>query len=134
MMITDTIIQEFKRKVCEEIRLIEEGTNRFRVFTPFRFDDGDHLSIVLKKEQNQWVISDEGHTFMHLSYCIDSADLMAGTRKQLIDYALNEFQVQDRYGELIVIIHNTPPLPCFSSSSSSSSLLLFFHSYYSLLI
>ncbi|MGK7944194.1 MAG: DUF1828 domain-containing protein [Microcystaceae cyanobacterium] len=107
MMITDTIIQEFKRKVCEEIRLIEEGTNRFRVFTPFRFDDGDHLSIVLKKEPNQWVISDEGHTFMHLSYCIDSADLMAGTRKQLIDYALHDFQVQDRYGELIVIIHNS---------------------------
>ncbi len=54
-MITETIpvVQDFKQKVCDEIRLLEEGKNRFRVFTPFRFDDGDHLSIVFKKENNQ---------------------------------------------------------------------------------
>lgn len=106
-MITDTITQQFKKQVCDEIRLLEEGKNRFRVFTPFRFDDGDHLSIVLKKENNQWIISDEGHTFMHLSYWIDSSDLISGTRKELIDYALNEFQIQDRYGELLVTIYNS---------------------------
>lgn len=104
-MITDTVTQQFKQQVCDEIRLLEEGKNRFRVFTPFRFDDGDHLSIVLKQENNQWVISDEGHTFMHLSYWIDSSDLNSGSRKQLIDYALNEFQIQDRYGELLVTIY-----------------------------
>ncbi|MDJ0578550.1 DUF1828 domain-containing protein [Crocosphaera sp.] len=106
-MITDTVTQQFKQQVCDNIRLLEEGKNRFRVFTPFRFDDGDHLSIVLKQENNQWVISDEGHTFMHLSYWIDSSDLNSGSRKQLIDYALNEFQIQDRYGELLVPIHKS---------------------------
>lgn len=107
-MITETmpIVQDFKRKVCDEIRLLEEGKNRFRVFTPFRFDDGDHLSIVFKKENNQWLISDEGHTYLHLSYRIDPQDLETGTRKELIEYALNEFQVQDRYGELIIKVEN----------------------------
>ena len=42
-MITDTVTQQFKQQVCDEIRLLEEGKNRFRVFTPFRFDDGDHF-------------------------------------------------------------------------------------------
>ncbi len=45
-----------------------DGKDRFRVFTSFMFDDGDHISIVLKKEQDGWVLSDEGHTYMHLTY------------------------------------------------------------------
>ena len=103
-MITEAITQEFKRKVCEEIRLLEEGKDRFRVFTPFRFDDGDHLAIVFKKEKGTWLLSDEGHTYLHLSYRIDPNDLAIGTRRELIDYALQEFQVEDRYGELIIKI------------------------------
>lgn len=107
-MITETIpvVQDFKQKVCDEISLLEEGKNRFRIFTPFRFDDGDHLSIVFKKENNQWLISDEGHTYLHLSYRIDLEDLETGIRKELIEYALNEFQVEDRYGELIIKVKN----------------------------
>ncbi|MBD2353767.1 DUF1828 domain-containing protein [Tolypothrix sp. FACHB-123] len=104
-MITDAITQEFKRKVCEEIRLLEEGKDRFRVFTPFRFDDGDHLAIVLKKEKENWLLSDEGHTYLHLSYRINPIDLATGTRRELIEYALQEFQVEDRYGELIIRIN-----------------------------
>ena len=42
--------------------------NRFLVFTPFTFDDGDHLAIVLKRYDKHWFLSDEGHTYMHLSY------------------------------------------------------------------
>lgn len=99
-----TITKEFKTKVCEEIRLLEEGENRFRVFTPFRFDDGDHFSIVLKKEKNQWLLSDEGHTYLHLSYTIDLEDLAIGKRREIIENTLQEFQLEDRYGEIIVKI------------------------------
>lgn len=104
-MITETITREFKTKVCEEIRLLEEEKNRFRVFTPFRFDDGDHLSIVFKKEQNQWLLSDEGHTYLHLSYSINLKDLDNGTRHEILESILEEFQLEDRYGELIVRIN-----------------------------
>lgn len=105
-MTTDAIEREFKQKVCEELRLAEEGKDRFRIFTPFRFDDGDHLAIVLKREKNQWLLSDEGHTYMHLTYQFDEPDLENGVRKEIIDNSLSEFQIENRYGEFIVKIED----------------------------
>ena len=66
-MSIETIEQDFHRKVSQKIRLSAEGIDRFRVFTPFLFDDGDHLAVVLKKERTRWVLSDEAHTFMRLN-------------------------------------------------------------------
>jgi len=101
-MLTDTIEKEFREKVSSEIWLEEEGKGRFRVFTPFHFDDGDHLSIVLKQEGVRWVLSDEAHTYMHLSYDIDVQALESGTRQKIISNALSVFQVEDRDGELLL--------------------------------
>ncbi|MCL4517516.1 MAG: hypothetical protein M1379_18370 [Firmicutes bacterium] len=39
------IERNFREKVCDKVRLESEGIERFRVFTPFRFDDGDHLFV-----------------------------------------------------------------------------------------
>lgn len=103
-MAIDTIEREFKQKVCEELRLAQEGRDRFRVFTPFIFEDGDHLSIVLKKENGYWMLSDEGHTYMHLTYRLGEDDLESDTRQKIISNTLSEFQVQDRLGELILKI------------------------------
>jgi len=100
----DSIEHEFKRKVTERIRLVPEGIDRFRVLTPFRFDDGDHLAVVLKREGNRWLLSDEGHTYMHLTYDIDERDLQRGTRQKVITGALEAFSVQDREGELVLTI------------------------------
>jgi hypothetical protein len=99
-MSPETIEQEFKRKVCEGVRLVAEGLDRYRVFTPFLLDDGDHLAIVLKQEDNSWVLSDEGHTFMHLTYELDEKDLARGTRGSIINNTLSGFSVEDRDGEL----------------------------------
>ena len=96
-----SIEQDFIEKVSEMVRVIPDGEDRFRVFTPFRFDDGDHISIVLKKEQGGWVLSDEGHTYMHLTYDISEKTLFSGTRNQIISNALSAFKVEDRFGELI---------------------------------
>ena len=52
-----TIVKDFKSKVCEQLRVVEEGGNRFRVFTPFLFEDGDHLAIVLKRDRDRWILS-----------------------------------------------------------------------------
>ena len=101
-MSTQTIERDFREKVSEKVRLISEGIDRYRVLTPFRFDDGDHLSIVLKQDDSQWVLSDEAHTFMHLTYDIDAADLQRGNRQAIITDTLSVFQVEDRYGELIL--------------------------------
>jgi hypothetical protein len=103
-MVTTDIISDFKRKVCNEIRIDSEGINRYRVFTPFTFDDGDNLSIVLKREHDHWELSDEGHTFMHLTYDLDERDLQRGTRSKIINNALAAFSVNDREGELVLPI------------------------------
>ena len=42
-MSIETIQADFRRKVGETVRLAEEGIGRYRVFTPFMFEDGDHL-------------------------------------------------------------------------------------------
>jgi hypothetical protein len=103
-MKTENIVHDFQNKVCAKINITDEGVDRYRVFTPFLFEDGDHLSIVLKKEKNKWMLSDEGHTFMHLTYDIDEKDLLRGTRQKVISNALSTFYVQDRGGELFLEI------------------------------
>ena len=98
----DTIERDFHEKVSAQIRLHQDGVNRFRVLTPFLFEDGDHLTIVLKKELGKWVLSDEAHTFMHLTYSIDEKYLLSGVRRKIISNALSMFEVEDRNGELVL--------------------------------
>jgi hypothetical protein len=100
-MNTAMIEKSFREKVCAKVRIVLEGDGRFRVFTPFLFEDGDHLAIVLKKRENTWVLSDEGHTYMHLTYDLDEKDFQKGTRQKIISSALSAFRVEDRDGELI---------------------------------
>lgn len=104
-MALERIERDFREKVCDKVRLQSEGVDRYRVFTPFLFEDGDHLAIVLKRERSRWLLTDEGHTYMHLTYDIDEKDLQRGTRQKVITNALSVFQVEDRDGELIFEIN-----------------------------
>ena len=101
-MSIETIERDFHEKVSAKVRLAAEGVDRFRVFTPFLFEDGDHLVVVLKREGAQWVLSDEAHTYMHLTYDIEEKDLHRGTRQKIISNALSTFRVEDRDGELVL--------------------------------
>jgi hypothetical protein len=103
-MTVEAIEKDFKKKVSELLRLKAEGLDRYRVFTPFLFEDGDHLAIVLKRNQDRWLLTDEGHTYMHLTYDLDEKDLRSGTRQKIISNALTAFSVSDKYGELIIDI------------------------------
>jgi hypothetical protein len=100
----ETIELDFKRKVSEQLRLSSEGVDRFRVFSPFMFEDGDHLPIILKRIGSHWLLTDEGHTFMHLTYDLDEKDLQRGTRQTIITKALSAFSVMDHDGELTLEI------------------------------
>lgn len=100
------IEEDFRKKVCDKIQIVGEGKERFRIFTPFMFDDGDHLSIVMKMSPTGWIICDEGHTYMHLSYYLDVKDLEKGTRQKVINSALSMFGIKDEQGELIVRVED----------------------------
>ncbi len=97
---------QLREKVSKQITLREEGQGRFRVFTPFRFSDGDHLALVLKKAGDSWIFTDEGHTLMHLSYEISEKELRKGTRAKIISEALSDFGIEDREGEFIFPVPN----------------------------
>jgi len=105
-MTIETIERDFREKVCAKIRITGEGVERYRIFTPFLFEDGDHLAIVLKNENSRWVLSDEGHTYMHLTYDLDERELQEGTREKIISNALASFKVEDRDGELILPVRD----------------------------
>ena len=55
-MTIEEIKHDFKDKVCDKISIINEGKNRYRIFTPFKFEDGDHLAIVLKHKGDNWAL------------------------------------------------------------------------------
>ena len=96
------IEKKFVQKVSKEVRLIPQGNERYRVSTPFMFDDGDHFSIVLKRRGDGWALSDEGHTYMQLTYYVDESDMFSGNRGKIISNTLAMFDVQDREGELVL--------------------------------
>jgi hypothetical protein len=98
----ETIREDFKHRVCEQIELQPEGEGRFLVVTPFRFEDGDHFGIVLKRENSSWILTDEATTLMHLSYQMDEQDLEVGNRAEIIENSLQGFSVQNREGELVM--------------------------------
>ncbi len=101
-MTRETIEKDFKQKVSEQVRLVQEGEKRYRVFTPFLFGDGDHLAIVLRRDNGHWLLTDEGHTYMHLTYEMEERDFQQGTRQKIITNALTAFSVNDREGELVL--------------------------------
>ena len=107
-MNTDAIEQSFKKSVTESVRLFPEGVGRYRVFTPFHFDDGDHFVIVLRKEETgRWVLTDEGNTYMHMSYAMDVSTLKSGTRNKIIEDALEKYRIQERKGRIVAELENS---------------------------
>lgn len=101
-MSINSIEQDFIEKVSAKVRLSPEGKERFRVLTPFQFEDGDQLVIVLKKLGGRWVLSDEAHTYMHLTYRIEKHLLHTGNRREMILKVLSMFEIEDHKGELLL--------------------------------
>ncbi len=105
-MDTETIKQDFRQRVSDQIDLEPEGVDRFAILTPFRFDDGDHYDIALKREGDRWLITDEASTLMHLSYWLDDKALESGNRREIVTNALSVFSVENRNGEFIIPVQD----------------------------
>jgi hypothetical protein len=101
-MNTTDIEQDFRKKVCDEVRLLPEGLARYVVDHPFTFDDGDYYIVVLRNVGGEWELSDEGHTIMHLSY--EAIDLKISGYKEIISSTVSAFGLVNREGELTLSI------------------------------
>ena len=96
-----------RRQLCDQLAVIADGPNRFRVVTPFTFDDGDGLVIVLSNIGSRWLLSDEGHTFMHLSYLFSASELLTGARYQTIQTTLLAFDIENHDGVLLSYVEGS---------------------------
>jgi len=96
-MSADALITEFRKKVCSEVELEAQGLDRYIVHTPFMFDDGDHFTIILKRQGDGWFLTDDGHTLMHLSY--SDVDLETETRWRVIEDSLSAHGIDNVEGE-----------------------------------
>ena len=101
-MNVESLREEFRSRICEQVDVQPEGQDRFVVLTPFRHEDGDHFGIVLKRQENDWILTDEASTLMHLSYEIDEKDIDSGNRAELISASLAGFAVENRGGEFVI--------------------------------
>ena len=98
----EAVQKSFRNAVTESVRLSPEGIDRYQIFTPFQFDDGDHFVVVLRKgKQGNWIITDEGHTYMHLSYWMDSSSIESGNRNAIIEDALEKHGIQEKEGQIL---------------------------------
>ncbi|MCL2147886.1 MAG: DUF1828 domain-containing protein [Methanomassiliicoccaceae archaeon] len=64
----DQILEVIQKSVCSGVEIEEKGIDRYVVHTDFTYPDGDEIRIILKKQDGQWIFTDEGHTLMWLSY------------------------------------------------------------------
>lgn len=101
-MNAEQVEAEFRDSVCNEVYLRSAGLDRYAVEVPFQFEDGDHYVVLLKRSGDQWALSDEGHTLMHLAYDVPEFD--SGNRRNIIDRVLTNFQITDRDGDLVLPI------------------------------
>lgn len=102
-----SIESELRSRIYEAIRAVPdpEDKNRFVIASPFTFDDGDTISIVLKRaDNNTWYFTDEGNTLMHLSY--EDMDFDKGAIKEHIDTVLRTHYLKNDEGELKLRITN----------------------------
>ncbi len=98
----ETLRNDFKKKIANSLDLVESGIARYTVLHPFTFDDGDHFVILLKKIGSKFILTDEGHTLMHLSY--SDLDLGKGGYKEIIDTTVAAFNLHNEKGELTLDI------------------------------
>lgn len=95
--------ENLKKGLLQGFEIVTEAPDRLSVFTPFTYDDGDHLGLVIKQEDGRWVVSDEGNAYMRLSMYFDPTTLIGdSSRARLLTSILDAFGVIDREGELIV--------------------------------
>ena len=85
------------------LKFVPDGIDRYRIETPFRFNDGDHLVIIFVKRDNEWLITDEAHTLIHL------ADEDEGKLQKGIEEALR-YGLECSNGELMIGIVKHDPV------------------------
>lgn len=64
----DSDIYKITNALSPDDILEKKGSDRYMVHTGSTFSDGDEIHIILKRSDGHWILTDEAHTLMWLSY------------------------------------------------------------------
>lgn len=96
----EQMVEAIKRSMCADTGYTEIGMNRALLHTGHFFPDGDEFRIVLEyRGEEGWVITDDGHTAMWLSY--EDFEI-TDSRKDILRRILNTNSVKFDEGEVYV--------------------------------
>ena len=95
--LADGFIAKFSESLSKAFRIEAAGDDRYRVFTPFVFDDGDYPSVVIKREADGWKISDEGFTCFHFADDVGNEDW-----ERFVADTLAMWRIEDRDGAFVM--------------------------------
>lgn len=102
----DEIAADFRSCLATEVELRPYGRGLQKIFTPFTLTDGDVVSVFLKKDGDRWAITDDGNTWMRLSYDIDYRSPEIRERRAAIARSISEFGIEDHDGELTIPVED----------------------------
>lgn len=96
-MTFDTVALEklLCERLCHDVKVIERFDGALMVSTHFRFPDGDNFPIHLAASSSGGLmLSDRGHTLMHMSYEHDVDAFLEGTRGMLLERIMTDAGLQ----------------------------------------
>ncbi len=95
-----TLEQRISESMGSQVEVRSRGIEEYRVSTPFLFNDGDELKIILKRSGSGWTLTDEGHTMMYLSY--HDIDVNGGHRSSVLARILSSHFMKDEDGCFVI--------------------------------
>lgn len=91
------------RSFCDGLGLSYVSNKLIRIEIPFYFPDGDPYQLYIASYSSEsLVLTDLGHTMMHLSYENDIDKFTEGTRGKLFEQIQEEFGLIGTQGELLL--------------------------------
>ncbi len=89
--------------LCAEVHLHRRQNGLMMLETPFTFPDGDHYPIYLSETRTGGLlISDGGHTLLHLSYENEVDKFLKDTRGLLLEQIISEHGLEYKEGQFFM--------------------------------
>lgn len=98
---------ELQRMLCEQWCTdaeVAQDEGGIRLSLPLVEADGDYVTVWLRQELGGWKITDNGTTFMRLSYSMDVDLLNEGSRSKVVERVVGEQGVELHDGELSTVV------------------------------
>lgn len=95
-----TVVTQLRAIAGEATDVTVVSEHVWHIDTPFIYDDGDHLTLELRLDEQGWLLSDYGHLFVQLEYDLLPEDLDQVEPRQFIDGVLDAYRMVQEEHEL----------------------------------